>query len=326
MTKFPELKASPIDAVITWVDGNSTEHLSLRQKYMSATEGDLCENAINPHRWSDNDEVLYCIQSIGNYAPWIRKIWILVDEITPDISSLSQELRSRVCWAYHHNIFEGHEDVLPTFNSLAIESMLWRIKGLSDRFIYFNDDMFFAAPIKPTDVFQGDTPVLRGDWLDYSETEQSLNARLDPAKFNDFMQINAAKIIGFHAAHMFAEAHVMYPMRKSVMERLFVQYNDEFIKNISYRFRDLRQFLPQGLHNHACIAEENFVQGPDDDHVHIWSGQGKGQSPNEVLALLQNAVESQTKFLCINDLPQLEELVPDARELLADAVGGFPGK
>jgi len=46
----------------------------------------------------------------------------------------------------------GHEQ-LPTFNSLAIETMLWRIEGLADRFLYFNDDMMPVGPVKPADFF-----------------------------------------------------------------------------------------------------------------------------------------------------------------------------
>jgi predicted NAD/FAD-dependent oxidoreductase len=31
--------------------------------------------------------------------------------------------------------------------------MLWRIKGLSNQFVYFNDDIFLLRKITPTDWF-----------------------------------------------------------------------------------------------------------------------------------------------------------------------------
>ena len=85
----------------------------------------------------------------------------------------------------------------------------------------------------------------------------------------------------------------------------------------------MRQFSPQNLHNHACIAAEKAIVHTDDDHLHIVSGQGIGRPPIETLALLQRASTTEIKFLCINDLPQLETVIPQARELLCRVIGGF---
>jgi len=51
-----------------------------------------------------------------------------------------------------------HEDIipekyLPTFNSTTIEMFLCKIKGLSEHFIYFNDDMFPVMPHSMNDFF-----------------------------------------------------------------------------------------------------------------------------------------------------------------------------
>jgi|TARA_B110000908_G_scaffold23146_1_gene26310 hypothetical protein len=316
--------ADPIDAVITWVDGNTVSHRRERAQYMSDVDGPLHENAINPHRWHNNDEILYCLQSIENFAPWTRKIWIVIDSECPNLTSLSEQLRAKISFVFHHGIFRELSVVLPTFNSLTIESMIWRIEGLSERFMYFNDDVFLSAPLIPADVFRGFLPVLRGEWVDYSELLYQPEMRRDPAKFNHFMQINAARIAGFDAKWLFASAHVVHPMRRSVMAELFDKDRDTFIENIKYRFRDLRQFLPQSLHNHACIAAEKAVVHTEDDHLHIESGQGIGRPPGETSALLQKARNPEIKFLCVNDLPQLEMVVPQAREWLRGVIGGFP--
>lgn len=57
-----------------------------------------------------------------------------------------------------------HEDFipkefLPVFNSTAIEVHLHRIPGLSDNFVYFNDDMYLMKHCKPTDFFRKGKPV-----------------------------------------------------------------------------------------------------------------------------------------------------------------------
>lgn len=315
----------PMDAVITWVDGGSEDHRRKRHHYMAQTLRPLHENAINPHRWVCNNEILYCLQSIENFAPWVRKIWIVSDGETPKLSILSDTLRSKIHFVFHREIFDDFAEVLPTFNSLAIESMIWRINGLSERFIYFNDDVFLTAPLQPRDVFKGISPVLRGRWVNYGDALQSPEAQSDPSKFNHYMQLNAACMMGFEGTRLFSSAHVVHPLRRSVMSRLFDENRDAFLDNIGHRFRDLSQFLPQGLHNHACIAAEEALFSETVDHLHIRSGQGLGGRASETRTLLRKATDPAIKFLCVNDLPQLEQVVPEARDWLSLAVGGFSG-
>ena len=41
----------------------------------------------------------------------------------------------------------------------------WRIDGLADRFLYFNDDMMLVGPAEPTDFFSNEGKIiLRGRW------------------------------------------------------------------------------------------------------------------------------------------------------------------
>ena len=98
-----------------------------------------------------------------------------------------------------------------------------------------------------------------------------------------------------------------------------------FRANAGYRMRDIRQFSPQSLHNHACILNETATVNSVKDHFHIYSGQGVGAVDGTIAALLQNIDETpDIKMLCINDLPQLEALYPDIRCWLAQAVTGVP--
>lgn len=310
-----------IDAVITWVDGADPEHRARRARFMAQSGGVLGENATNPHRWESSDEIFYCLQSIHIHAPWIRTIWIVVEQDAPDLARLPKALHDKLRIATHAEVFAGHTHVLPTFNSLAIESMLWRIDGLAERFVYFNDDVFLTAPLAPRDVFHGSTPVLRGKWVDYTGLRDDPAAHDDPALFNHFMHINGAALCGYRAERLFACAHVAHPMRRSVMAQLFADHSSVFDANISHRFRDIGQFLPQGAHTHACLAAGDFTLCPQRDHVHIKSGQGTGGDPEALRRLLGPDAMTGIKFLCVNDLPQLEALVPDARARIGGAIG-----
>lgn len=307
-----------IDAVITWVDGLDPLHLAKRGHYQPQAKRNA--NAINPHRWACNNELSYCLRSIANHAPWIGRIWIITDAQTPDLSQLPHELVARITIVDHLTLFAGHESALPTFNSLAIETLLWRIPGLAEHFVYFNDDVFLTGPLAPGDVFQGDAPVLRGGWVDQRAIAADPASRDDPTLLNALTQINAASLAGFRPDRLFRAAHVVHPLRRSVMAQLFDRHRAAFVTNIGHRFRCVSQFLPQGLHNHACIASGNAVLHADEDHLHLRTGAVLDYPLPHVRAYLARALQPQFKFLCINDLPQVEAAIPDTRDWIERAI------
>lgn len=310
----------PIDAIITWVDGDDPQHRAKRERLLGKAQNDLHENGINPHRWACSDELSYCLRSIENNAPWIGTIFIVTDAQAPDLSQLSQALHAKIKIVDHREIFAGYQHVLPTFNSLAIESMMWRIEGLAEHFIYFNDDVFLTSPLQPSDVFQHEYPVLRGKWVDHSGLGSSPEHLTDPTKFHDFMQVNAARLLGYGADHIFATAHVAFPMRRSVFAALFAQHKDAFIANISYKFRDIAQFQPQSLHNGACITAGACILQTEPDHLHLRTGAVEDYPIDDVRAYLCRALSPQIKFLCVNDLRQVEHAIPDARDWIEAAI------
>ncbi len=311
-------KAARIDAVITWVDGLDPLHAANRLHFQPLAPRNI--NAINPHRWACNDELGYCLRSIANHAPWIGRVWIITDAQTPDLSRLPAELVERITIVDHLTLFAGHESVLPTFNSLAIETLLWRIPDLAEHFVYFNDDVFLTGPLTPGDLFRDDKPVLRGNWTDSRAIEADPASRDDPTLLNALTQINAAALAGFGAERLFRAAHVVHPMRRSVLARLYEQHRAAFMTNISHRFRCVSQFLPQSLHNHACIAADMAVLHSAEDHLHLRTGAVHDYPLPHVRAYLARAVLPQFKFLCVNDLPQVEAVIPETRDWIERAI------
>ena len=278
------------------------------------------ENGINPHRWACSDELGFCLRSIANHAPWIDRIWIVTDEQTPDISRLAPAMRARVGIVDHRALFSDHLAVLPTFNSLAIESLLWRIPNLSEQFLYFNDDVFLTGAVTPTDFFRGHKPVLRGKWTDQSALAANRDRTRDPALLHHNAQLNAAAMLGFAPDHIFASGHVVHPLRRSVMAQLWAAHEGAFIANIQHRFRSAAQFQPQGLHNHACIKAGIAEIETADDHLHLRTGAVADYPLPEVAAYLRRALDPAVKFLCINDMPRLEEAMPDMRDWIERAI------
>lgn len=280
-------------------------------------------NGVNPHRWACSDELGYCLNSIANNAPWINRIWIVTDAQAPDLSVLPSSLRSRVTIVDHRVVFQGHEDVLPTFNSLAIETMLWRIPSLAEKFVYFNDDVFLTGILAPNDLFRGAATILRGTFEDHSAVLSSIHGRDDPVLLNKHVQANAAAMLGFGPSRLFSAAHVVHPMRRSVFAKLFDRHREAFLSNIAHRFRDIRQFLPQSLFNHAILAAGTAQIAEADDYLHLRSGAVADFPVVEVRAYLRRALHPGCKFLCVNDLPEVEAAIPETRAWISMAIGGL---
>ena len=98
-------------------------------------------------RFQDFNQLLFSLRSLETYAPWIRNVFIVTNGQKPDWLNLTT-----ATVISHDQIFEKKED-LPTFNSRAIESHLHQIPGLSENFLYFNDDWAFTNHICPSDFW-----------------------------------------------------------------------------------------------------------------------------------------------------------------------------
>jgi hypothetical protein len=311
-----------IDIVITWVDGADPAIQEKRDHFLSNAPAPLHDNGTNPHRWVCSDELRYCLRSIANNAPWVRRVWIITDNQIPEISDLPSSFVQKISIVDHRTIFAGYEDALPTFNSLSIETMLWRIPELSEHFLYFNDDVFLTAPVVADDFFGPNGPVLRGKWVDYSHLPECEESRDEAALLNHYNQIKSAEMMGYGAHHIFASAHVVHPILRSVMASLFESHRPAFAANCAYRFRSTEQFLPQSLHNHHCIAEGQATVLDARDYLHIGVGALRSWTTQEIETYLTSEERRGIKFLCINDLPEVERAYPQARKWIETAIAG----
>ncbi|MEU9188890.1 stealth family protein [Streptomyces sp. NPDC048484] len=136
----------PVDVVYTWVDGSDPEWL--RSRAACAGPG-YHEEAANSARFLDRDELRYSLRSLRQYAPWVRTIYLVTDEQVPSWLDTSVP-GLRVIG--HKEIFSD-PSLLPTFNSQAIESQLHHIDGLSEHFLYFNDDVLLGRLTTAQDFF-----------------------------------------------------------------------------------------------------------------------------------------------------------------------------
>lgn len=71
----------------------------------------------------------------------------------------------------------------------------------------------------------------------------------------------------------------------------------------------------RALGNNAAILDTR-------DYLHIAVGAHGQYSADDVSGFLRGAERDAIKFLCVNDLPEVERSFPDARAWIEEAIGG----
>ena len=136
-----------IDFVVTWLDSSDPKWKEQYDYYKEA-KGDKGKG-----RFREMNIFRYWFRTVEKYAPWVNKVYLITNGKFPD-------------WINKDNpklVLVKHEDYmpkecLPTFNSCAIELHMHRIKGLSEHFVYFNDDILLNGPVAPEYFFKDGLP------------------------------------------------------------------------------------------------------------------------------------------------------------------------
>lgn len=144
------MKDIPIDFVITWVNGSDPDWLNEKKKY----ERNLSDSDDNREvRYRDMELLKYWFRAVDKYAPWVNQVHFVTWGHLPDW--LNED-----CPKLHITRHRDYipEEYLPTYSSHVIELNFHRIKGLSEQFVYFNDDMFITDYVTPEDFFVDGKP------------------------------------------------------------------------------------------------------------------------------------------------------------------------
>lgn len=217
-----------VDVVFTWVDDSDPAwRAAYNQAKESTVAPDVVDSAIDA-RFADHDELRYALRSVYFYCGFARNIYLVTAGQRP------HWLRDhpRVTIIDHREILP--HSALPTFNSHAIESAIHKIDGLSEHFIYFNDDFFVARPLSRAMFFEpgGNPRVFLSD------------ARVPSPSATVTRGIDHAASVGrrladrmFDRVPAFKPAHAPYSLRRSMLANIESKFADEIDATRSERFR-----------------------------------------------------------------------------------------
>ncbi|MFI9269196.1 stealth family protein [Kitasatospora sp. NPDC052896] len=227
----------PVDAVITWVDDSDPVWRRRRDAALAELDAPPA-GGTGQERFHNRDELRYCLRSIAMYAPWIRHIYLVTDGQVPDWLRVDHPDLTVV----HHRELFADPSVLPVFNSHAIETQLHRIQGLSEHFIYFNDDVFLGRPVSPEQFFLGngaplitlDSRVIPPGELETTDDEYVASQKNTRAVVQ--------RVHGRHTTNVLS--HAAHPLTRGLLAETAEQFAAELTDTARAAFRSRADLAP----------------------------------------------------------------------------------
>lgn len=306
----PDKKEQKIDMVYLWCD--LADENFKKKKEKCAKKYGVEYNADNDCRYIDNDELKYSLRSLEKFAPWINNIFIVTNEQVP--KWLNTE-HPKIKIVDHKDIMP--ESALPNFNSTAILHNIVNIKGLSEYFLYSDDDMFFCDYTLPEFFFKEGNPVCRfikpyKEEDDSSYTNILRNGdKLLREKFGNKLPIGLKP------------HHNIDAYKKSLILKCKEEFKDEIEKSSISPFRKSSDIERAIYQKYACLIgggifkrtdKTSIFKGFKKDSLELFSQSRKKE---------QKLKKFKPKLFCINDTEEtrsedrvetkriLEKIFPD---------------
>lgn len=222
----------PIDVVYTWVDSSDP---AFREELAAHLPPESPSTLTGPARFRSHDELRYSLRSLESYAPWINRIYIVTNGQRP--TWLTDH--PKITLVSHKEILEP--EYLPTFNSHVIGSALHRIPGLSEHYVYFNDDIILLRPIEPTELFTANG--LAYGFAGNIALPEGLPVPGETA--TNWAAKNARNLVFRQWGRAYARrfAHVCHPQIKSVAEECEQRFATEYSAFRGNKFRAMNDLL-----------------------------------------------------------------------------------
>lgn len=255
--RLPEDHAFPIDVVYTWVDDSDPVWRASRDRARQlVTPGGLHVQAANDSRYTSRDELRYSLRSIHQNAPWVRNIYLVTAGQAP---SWLNTRHPNLHVVDHRDIFSDFT-ALPTFNSHAIESQLHHIPGLSECFLYLNDDVFFGRPVTPGNFFHpnGITKFFTSPALIPGGAVSPSDLPVDAAGKNSRWLI--AQKFGLAISQKMK--HTPHALRRTVLQEIEEEFPEEYAATQHSRFRSPRDVpIASSLHHYFAYHSARATLG-----------------------------------------------------------------
>src|SRR5262245_800591 len=309
-----------IDAVYTWVNALDPAWRTPYEKFAALELGHRAGQdaaTIGSIRHTDHNELRYSLRSLERFAPFFRRIHIVVDGAPPEwLDTSAPEIHI----VGHREIFPAAY-ALPVFCSNLIEAFLWRIPDLAERYVYFNGDMLLLGRCTERDFFdeQGrgvvrmlpeliHAPRDPHDRIYYQvlrNTERGIRKRLTlthPPRFTTrkpWVPMLLRRIL-HRRLSLNMVAHFAQPFQRALWPTCLEIFRKELALQAMSRFRHRKGFWLNFAYHY--LARERGMAVFDYEPRGMFIGRRKAFADPELYkARLRTAEENGIKFLCLND-------------------------
>lgn len=265
----------PIDFVVSWVDGSDDKWLA---KYDRYSKQDVLDE--KKARFRDFNIFKYWFRAVEKFAPWVNHVYLVTDNQTPSWLNTDYE---KLTVIDHTEIIPN--EFLPIFNSSAIELNINKIPGLSEHFVYFNDDMFLNNPVQPSDFFgrnglPKDTaglnaiqPMFDFDYIHVNNIRiinENFNKRKVMKKqffkfinpINGVLNIYTILLFFWPKFTRFFDLHYPYSILKSDMFQVVENNKTAYQKTMNDRFRSVNDITIWLVRYYSIVRGRFSVRSP----------------------------------------------------------------
>ena len=217
------IEKEPIDVLIKYIDLSDK---TLKREGIKQIQKD-----------EDNEELRYSIRSILKYIPWVRKIFILMPNEKVRYFKPYDEIKEKIVYVKDKDLlgYESANIYAFTFNLFKMEKF-----GLSENFIYFDDDFFVGKKLNKSHFFY------------YDENEKRVVPSLLNSEFYELNKDSTNKkynMIIKKKDNMGSQCFLAWILSLLSTDKFFMEhYKDQTLINsnpihnaISYNIKDLKE-------------------------------------------------------------------------------------
>eukprot|EP00924_Labyrinthula_sp_SR-Ha-C_P004244 snap_masked-scaffold_3-processed-gene-18.34-mRNA-1 protein AED:0.27 eAED:0.27 QI:0/0/0/0.5/1/1/2/0/373 len=307
---------SKLDLVYTYVDGSDPIWLENKKKFHPVMPEDM-KKYINPdhhmndeNRYTDHSELKYSLRSVEKHFPWVNNIFIVValESQVPKWLNISHP---KIHIVLHKDIFVGEFAAdLPVFRSGSIELHLFRIPGLSDNYIYLNDDFFFGQNITMENFYT----VQNGHkiYLD----------KFASKRVKEITNILHSYGIGQNIK-IRVPSHAPYFFNKQIVEEVWKYFEKDMIKSSHAKFRRYDAIEIHFAYIFYIQAHPGWFKSTDyvfNENITWWNVFNK-QTEDE-MKLFEDFFEKPSTFFCLQDAD--EGLGSSKKQVYQMLINKFP--
>eukprot|EP00727_Mastigamoeba_balamuthi_P013224 m51a1_g8524 hypothetical protein (400) ;mRNA; r:118521-119963 len=313
------VQCEEIDVVYTWVDSRTSRKPSRQAEEpwgrYASVHGVLEQTIVDARaesRTRDMGTLRYSLRALVRNAPWARNVFLVTDGQVPEWLNASS-----VTVVAHEALFPADiNGSLPTANSNAIEANLHRIPGLSQCFLYLNDDVFLWRPL---DRLFFVSPEGRSVFHQGRQKAPSYPGYLTPSWHTQLHYTNEVLSTRYGSQPRNYPSHSCYLWSRGLSEMAWSVWPEEMRATTAHQLRHTTDVVMSMMQLHEGLGEGLAVLRNASLHTVEW-----GDKVWENTLFLQKALAMNPDCLCLQDGSATD---PDALQQLIDLANStFPEK